>query len=142
MKLLSALGWIMGFLLALPADAELQIEVTQGADDAVNIAVVPFGWLGRGELPEELHRVIASDLQLSGRFEALPVNQMLSLPSVSSDVYVRDWELLNTEYLVLGQIEESGADLALSFELYDVFKGAVVFPVSYTHLTLPTTPYV
>ena len=65
MKLLSALGWIMGFLLALPADAELQIEVTQGADDAVNIAVVPFGWLGRGELPEELHRVIASDFQLS-----------------------------------------------------------------------------
>ena len=70
-----------------------------------------FGWLGRGELPEELHQVIASDLQLSGRFQALPVNQMLSLPSVSSDVYVRDWELLNTEYLVLGQIEEYGADL-------------------------------
>ena len=86
----------------------MQIEVTQGADDAVNIAVVPFAWLGRGELPEELHRVIASDLQLSGRFEALAVNQMLSLPSVSDDVYVRDWELLNTEYLVLGQIKESG----------------------------------
>ena len=59
MKLLSAWGWIMGFMLTLPASAELQIEVTQGADDAVNIAVVPFAWLGRGELPEELHRVIA-----------------------------------------------------------------------------------
>ncbi|MDA9281816.1 Tol-Pal system beta propeller repeat protein TolB [Pseudomonadales bacterium] len=127
MKLLSVVGWVMGLMLALPAGAELQIEVTQGADDAVNIAVVPFGWLGRGELPEELHQVIASDLQLSGRFQALPVNQMLSLPSVSSDVYVRDWELLNTEYLVLGQIEESGADLSLRFELYDVFKDAVVF---------------
>ena len=127
MKLLSVVCCVVGFILALPAVAELQIEVTQGADDAVNIAVVPFGWLGRGELPDEVHQVVASDLQLSGRFQALPVNQMLSLPSRSSDVYGRDWALLNTEYLVLGQIEESGADLAVTFELFDVFKGAVVF---------------
>ena len=44
MKLLSVVGWVMGLMLALPTVAELQIEVTQGADDAVNIAVVPFGW--------------------------------------------------------------------------------------------------
>ena len=37
MKLLSVVGWVMGLMLALPAGAELQIEVTQGADDAVNI---------------------------------------------------------------------------------------------------------
>ncbi|MGY8852023.1 MAG: Tol-Pal system beta propeller repeat protein TolB [Pseudomonadales bacterium] len=124
---MSVVCCVVGFILALPAVAELQIEVTQGADDAVNIAVVPFGWLGRGELPDEVHQVVASDLQLSGRFQALPVNQMLSLPSRSSDVYGRDWALLNTEYLVLGQIEESGADLAVTFELFDVFKDAVVF---------------
>ena len=58
MKLLSVVGWVMGLMLALPAGAELQIEVTQGADDAVNIAVVPFGWLGRGKRPEVFFKEI------------------------------------------------------------------------------------
>jgi len=63
-KLLSVVGWVMGFMLALPAEAELQIEVTQGADDAVNIAVVREYcggalWLARSR--RAARRVTSSD---------------------------------------------------------------------------------
>ena len=112
---------------AVGSSAELQIEVTQGADNAVRIAVVPFNWRGRGELPLDIHEVITADLRLSGRFDTLPVNQMLSLPSRAEDVYPRDWQLLSTEYVVIGEITESGPDLKVRFELIDVFKNEAVF---------------
>src|SRR6056300_525032 len=112
---------------AVASSAELQIEVTQGADNAVRIAVVPFNWRGRGELPLDIHEVITADLRLSGRFDTLPVNQMLSLPSRAEDVYSRDWQLLSTEYVVIGEITESGPDLKVRFELIDVFKNEAVF---------------
>ena len=35
---------------------------------------------------------------------------MLSLPNEATEVFVRDWRLLDVEYLVLGRIEESGPD--------------------------------
>ena len=66
--------------LSLNVGAELQIEVTQGADNAVRVAVVPFEWRGRGELPLDIHEVVTADLALSGRFETLPIDQMLSSP--------------------------------------------------------------
>lgn len=112
--------------LSLKVGAELQIEVTQGADNAVRVAVVPFEWRGRGELPLDIHEVVTADLALSGRFETLPIDQMLSLPSRQEDVYPRDWQLLNTEYVIIGEITESGPDLMVRFELIDVFKNTSI----------------
>ena len=36
----------------MTASGELQIEITQGADNAVIVAVVPFDWRGRGDFPK------------------------------------------------------------------------------------------
>ena len=115
------------FLLAQIAmagsvQADLRIEVTQGVDNAVRVAVVPFDYRVRGSLPVNVHEVVDSDLTLSGRFETLPANQMLSLPHQSEDVFFRDWRLLNVEYLVLGYMERVEFGYRLTFELYSVFK--------------------
>ncbi|XOV87464.1 MAG: Tol-Pal system beta propeller repeat protein TolB [Pseudomonadota bacterium] len=117
-------------LLLLPISrsfADLRIEVTQGIDNAVRIAVVPFAWRGAGGLPEDVTEIIDSDLTLSGRFDTLPVSQMLSLPNQASEVFFRDWRLLDVEYLVIGYLApatEPGR-LLLTFELYSVFKQQV-----------------
>ena len=119
---------LIGFWLAALAvfsKAELQIEITQGADNAVMVAVVPFDWRGRGALPEDIAEIVTQDLGFSGRFKTLPVSSMLSLPNEAAEVFVRDWRLLDVEYLVLGRIEESGPDLAVSYDLYNVYKGEV-----------------
>ena len=87
---------LIGFWLAASAvfsKAELQIEITQGADNAVMVAVVPFDWRGRGALPEDIAEIVTQDLGFSGRFKALPVSSMLSLPNEAAEVFVRDWRL-------------------------------------------------
>lgn len=121
--LLAALGLAA---LCQNAMAELRIEVTQGVDNAVRIAVVPFTYPRRARLPETIHEVVDADLTLSGRFATLPVNQMLSLPTDSSKVLPRDWRLLDVEYLVMGELIEEGFGYRLRFELYNVFKQSVV----------------
>lgn len=120
------IGILLLAWLTLPATAELRIEVTQGVDNAVRIAVVPFKYPRRPRLPVQVHEVVDADLTLSGRFAPLPVNQMLSLPTSSDKVLPRDWRLLDVEYLIMGELVREEFGYQLRFELYNVFKQSVV----------------
>jgi len=111
---------------ATTAVADLRIEVTQGVDNAVRVGVVPFRYPPRTRLPESVHEVVDADLTLSGRFETLPVEQMLSLPTRAENVLARDWRLQGVEYLVMGEMERLEYGFRLRFELYNVFKQSVV----------------
>ena len=113
-------------LMMSPVRAELRIEITKGVDNAVRVAVVPFEWRGKRSPPISVDDVISSDLGLSGRFEALPVSQMLSLPNESREVLPRDWRMLNVEYLVIGYLEPNEVKVRLHFELFDVLRQTVV----------------
>jgi TolB protein len=108
------------------ARADLRIEVTKGVDNAVRIAVVPFEMRRTGALPTDVSEVVTRDLTLSGRFETLPVAQMLSLPSQPDQILPRDWRLLDVEYVVVGAIEPAGQGMyRLRFALYNVFNQSV-----------------
>ena len=107
------------------ASADLVIEVTQGVDKPVRVAVVPFAYKARGRLPLDVTKVIEFDLTLSGRFETLPTDQMLSLPNESADVLARDWRILKVEYLIIGYQERVGSRVRLHFELYNVLTQSV-----------------
>ncbi len=124
-KLLAPLLIVGLALIVMPAHAELRIEVTKGVDSAVRIAVVPFDWRGRGRLPVDVSEVVAADLRLSGRFEALPSEQMLSFPNRADDVLVRDWRKLRVEYLVIGYLTRKDGKIQLHYELFNVFKQEV-----------------
>ncbi len=113
-------------LFSIGGHAELRIEITQGVDNAVRVAVIPFAWRGRRGPPLAVEEVISSDLGLSGRFEALPTQQMLSLPNQASEVLPRDWRILGVEFLILGYLEPDEAGIRLHFELYDVLRQTVV----------------
>ena len=80
-------------LLALQARAELVIEITQGNQRAIPVAVVPFQWKGLSALPENVAQIVANDLGRSGYFNSLPKTQMLSLPNTEEEIFYRDWEL-------------------------------------------------
>ncbi len=120
--MLHRLAGLILLVATFPAIAELRIEVTKGVDNAVRIAVVPFAWRGRGVPPADIAEVVSADLRLSGRFESLPVEQMLSLPTEADEVFFRDWRLLNVEYLVIGYLAPATEGYELHFELYNVFK--------------------
>jgi TolB protein len=108
-------------LLALPAQAQLVIEITQGRDNPTSIAVVPFAWSGWGAAPEDVADVIQGDLQRSGQFVPVAREDMLGLPTRESEVYYNDWRATKVEYLLIGRVS-GGSSMTIEYELFDVFK--------------------
>ena len=110
-------------LVGLNAMAVLTIEITEGGDSGIPIAVVPFEFEGRQKPEQGLRSVIAADLHRSGRFELLPTGDFLSRPGHPDQVRFKDWRLIKAEALAVGQISQSGDDrYDVTFYLFDVFK--------------------
>jgi TolB protein len=107
-----------------PAWSALTIEITQGTEGAIPIAVVPFGWSGMaGGAPENISAIISADLNRSGRFEALPDSDLVAHPTEGSQVQFQNWRMVNVDNLVVGKITESGQQYSVQFQLFDVFRG-------------------
>jgi len=111
--------------IAAHASAALTIEITQGMEGAIPIAVVPLGWRGTGAAaPENIAAIIAADLNRSGRFESLPDRDLVAHPVTAEQVKFQNWRMLNVDNLVIGQLEETTAgQYSVQFELFDVFRG-------------------
>lgn len=95
------------------------IIIDRGLDEPTRIAVVPFR--SNVAAPSDLADIIGFDLSRSGQFAPLAHENMLSYPSQRSEVFFRDWRILNANYLVTGQAQQSAdGRIEVSFELYDV----------------------
>ena len=53
-------------LLSVSATAELSIQITQGVDNPIPIAIVPFSWEGSGVLSEDVDDIVRADLEQVG----------------------------------------------------------------------------
>ena len=104
--------------------SNLVIEITQGVDNPVPIAVVPFQWSGDKALKDDVALVVDADLERSGQFKSLKRSLMLSFPYQTEDVYYRDWRYLSTEYLVIGQVlPTNSGGYQVDYQLFDVQRG-------------------
>ena len=114
---------LAALVLTSNGQAALTIEITQGVQGALPIAVVPFKWEGStAGPPERIGGVIAADLHRSGRFSPLPPEDMLSRPSETSRINFGDWRILGMEHLVVGTLRQLGSGYEVRFKLYDVFR--------------------
>lgn len=106
------------------AGAVLNIKITGTNDNALPIAIVPFGWQSNtGRLPIEIAEVVGSDLERSGQFQAIPVDRMISQPHKGSEIKFENWRILNIENIVVGNvILEPDGYYAIEFQLFDVLK--------------------
>jgi len=123
-QLLTVLAALL-VLTATPLRAELQIQITEGVDKALPIAVVPFGWQGAGAAaPLDAASVVAADLARSGRFEPLDRKDMLQRPTTGADVKFGDWRTQGSEFLVIGRVLQPGPDqYEIQFQVFDVVRG-------------------
>jgi len=96
------------------------LVISQGADRATPIAVVPFGWQGGSILPEDMSQIIGNDLRNSGYFEPIPRQNMISLPTQASEVIYRDWKALGAQYVLVGNIVPNGGRLQIQYALFNV----------------------
>jgi TolB protein len=123
-KILMSIG--LTLFVAITAQAELTIEITQGVDNPTSIAVAPFVWSG-ANLPEDMNEIIEADLQHSGQFRMIPKSDMLSFPRGEMDVFYRDWRMLGSEFLLMGSMQQdTNGKYQLTFELYDVLSQAKI----------------
>lgn len=120
-------SFLQGFLLLslLASNSysqQLTIQITQGVDNPVPIAIVPFEWTGFGVLSENITDIVNSDLRNSGEFAPIPEQNMLSTPHQESEVFFRDWRFLGSDYLLIGKITNSNNSqlYEVQYELFDV----------------------
>ena len=112
------------FLLSAPfVHAELIIDIEVGSATAQPVAIVPFANKSTVNLPEDVSKIVANNLQRSGDFDTLPTSKMLGLPERYSQVHFRDWRRLGQSYIVIGSIsyEIDTKRFVIDYELVDIF---------------------
>ena len=124
MKVLKGIFVSLLLIFCLSIFSQLRIEITGGAEDPINIAIVPIEWNLDIPQQEYLHEIIKSDLESFGEFKVLPPKGMLSFPSSEEEVFYRDWRLLNVDYLVVGQANQSEikGELKISYFIFDIAR--------------------
>jgi TolB protein len=123
---LKKLIWLF-IALCLPlqsARAVLTIEITEGVEGALPMAIVPFAWEGANLPPrEDVTAVIAGDLSRSGRFAPLPEEDLVARPHEAAQVNFQNWRIMGVDNLLIGKIRASSpGNYVVQFELFDVFK--------------------
>lgn len=107
-----------------PSQARLNIDVTLWLNNATPIAIVPFGYEGAGNKPEQMTKVISGDLRRSGHFSPMPVKNMVETPHEGNQVKYATWRNLKMKYLVVGKIQMlSNNKYQVQFQLMDVDQG-------------------
>lgn len=106
------------------AGAVLRIEITQGLEGALPIAVVPFAVEGAGAAPpHDVAAIVAADLARSGKFRPLPASDMPQRPSYVRDVSFDPWRAMGMESLVVGRVrQEAPGRYEIQFQLLDVVR--------------------
>ena len=103
------------------ASADLTIEITKGSDEAIPIAVVPFSGQQSKQLPEDIAQIVSDDLTHSGQFDPLSRSTLIASPTASDEVRYRDWRAVDSNYLVVGQVSQTGDGYRIQFELMDIY---------------------
>lgn len=101
--------------------ADVHIEITQGADSARPIGVVPFKWEGPGTVPEDISRIVAADLRNSGKLNPIDQFRLPQQPSSASEVSPAAWMAMGLDAIVVGQVQPSaGGSYTVSYQLVDI----------------------
>ena len=108
------------FLATSIANAALEIEISGGGAQQIPIAVLPFG--GAANTKENINEIIAADLQRSGLFRVLETRGMANLPTNSAQIKYAEWAALQAQALTVGNVENIGSKLKVSFQLMDALK--------------------
>ncbi len=126
-------------LAAVPARAELRIDITRGKVEPMPIAITQF--LGssdkEGDVGARVAEVVSRDLQSSGLFRPIDPKAFIQRPeALRVQPRFGDWRQINAQALVSGAaIMQPDGRLRLEFRLWDVFAEQQMLGLAY--FTLP-----
>jgi TolB protein len=121
-RLLLPLSFLM--LVSVNLNAALTIEITEGTEGALPIAVVPFDTSKVvTKISEDLAEIVSNDLNRSGILKALVRGALPATPHYSHQVSYPSWRAAEQDYLVVGRIlEKQPGEYEIQFQLLDVLK--------------------
>src|SRR5665213_2244206 len=104
--------------------AQLKIEITSGVTDPIPVAIVPFASTAGADNGVDVAQIIQSDLEGTGRIQAMPRTAMTSTPSRAQDVQMATWKSAGNDYVVVGRVTSlAGNQVAVDFELLNALTG-------------------
>lgn len=114
-------------IISSSAQAQFEIDITQGNLEPVPIAVPDFlaTDLQTQDIGKKIADVIRADLERSGLFRSLdPASFIETQANIDYKPVFPDWRVIKAEALVSGRIvKESPSRLRVEYRLWDVFRG-------------------
>ena len=118
----------MLFLVALPARAQLTIEIIGGGATQTPIAIVPF--VGEADFPLGITGIVGADLQRSGLFRLVEPGG--ARPANPQQVNFADYRASGAEAIVIGTMASTApGNVNVRFFLIDAVKQTQITAFSY-----------
>ena len=115
---------------AVPAHAQLTIDMTKPSFEPVPIAIVDF----KGDkVGADIAGVVRNDLQNSGLFRSISPSAFIQ-QNMDPNAPPRfpDWRGIGAAGVVVGQVTQSGGNIKVDFRLWDVVVGQQATGLSFT----------
>jgi TolB protein len=122
-------------LASAPASAQLRIEIVDGVEGAMPIAVAPFEWNSDMPEPEDgVADIVSADLYRSGLFDPMDESEMVDRPADPTEVRFGTWRLLKVDHLVVGSVRDTndGMGYDIEYHLLDVHTGRILLSQAMT----------
>ncbi len=117
-------------MLALPARADLRLDITRGRVEAMPIAIPAFAG---GDVGQNIAQVVSSDLASSGLFRPLDPRSFIQTVAAGEGPRFADWRQINAQALVTGSVQpQDDGRLRVEFRLWDVFAAQQLTGYAYT----------
>ncbi|MGF1528027.1 MAG: Tol-Pal system beta propeller repeat protein TolB [Candidatus Competibacterales bacterium] len=110
-------------------EEELTIEITQGVEGALPMAVVPFA--AAAPIGEDIAAIVAADLARSGRLEVLDRGSYFDRPATMAEIPFDRFRATGVDYIVVGRTALRGEQIEVTFELVDALQERSVLSERY-----------
>ncbi len=116
------------------AQAVLKIDITEGFEGALPIAVIPFQWRGANKVANgDVSAIVMSDLARSGKFSPVAEKDLIARPQKLADVHYKTWRIAGMDHIVIGSVtKQADGNYQVEFRLIDILKAKQVLGYSFS----------
>ncbi len=116
------------------AQAVLKIDITEGFEGALPIAVIPFQWHGSEKVVNgDVSAIVVSDLARSGKFSPVAEKDLIARPQKLEDVHYKTWRIAGMDHIVIGDVtKQPDGTYQVQFRLIDILKAKQVLGYSFS----------
>lgn len=116
------------------AQAVLKIDITEGFEGALPIAIIPFQWNGASKVANgDISAIVMSDLARSGKFSPVAEKDLIARPQKLADVHYKTWRIAGMDHIVIGSVtRQADGNYQVQFRLIDILKAKQVLGYSFS----------